>query len=176
MRLSTPWRSERLELRTLDQAAADGDYARWLADDQVLRFLDVRYAPPDRAALRSFIQSCNDSADSLLLGLFRRADGRHIGNVKIGVSALHRRGDLGIIIGASDVWGQGYAAEAIAAATDLARDYLGLVKLTAGCVDGNEASRRAFLRAGWDEEGRQRHHWRDGEAWRDVILLGKVLA
>ena len=88
---------------------ANGPYAAWMADEDVTRYLEVRFAPPDAAALELFIKRMNDSTDNLLLGLFLSADpGRHIGNIKLGsIDSRHAIAAIGVLIGAKDYSGQG---------------------------------------------------------------------
>jgi RimJ/RimL family protein N-acetyltransferase len=49
-----------------------------------------------------------------------------------------------------------------------------LHKLTAGCYDVNEGSRRAFLKAGWIEEGRLREQYECEGKRVDRILLAYI--
>jgi RimJ/RimL family protein N-acetyltransferase len=109
-----------------------------------------------------------------MFGMFRRNDGRHIGNIKIGpLETRHGRGDIGLLIGDRGSWGKGYAREAIAAMADYALGPLGLHKVTAGCYAGNEGSRRAFLAAGFVQEGTRRAQLWDGERWDDEYLFAR---
>ena len=100
----------------------------------------------------------NGSDDNLLLGLFPRAEPqRHIGNIKLGpIDQRHKSAPIGIAIGARDCWGKGFASQAVAALSDHAFAVLGLERVEAGFYADNEASQRAFKRAGFVEEGRRR--------------------
>src|SRR5262249_14356527 len=137
---------------------ARGGYAAWMRDPEVTRYLEVRFDPPDAARLETFIATMNASADNLLLGLFpRSAPQRHIGNIKLGpIDRRHKVAALGIAIGERDFWGRGLATQAVAAVSDHALAALGLERVEAGFYADNVASQRAYLRAGFVEEGRQR--------------------
>lgn len=168
--LETP----QLWLRTLDESAATGPYLGWMQDPEILQYLEARFSQHTPESLTSFIQSMNQNPDALLLGMFLKDDGRHVGNIKLGpVSREHLRGDIGLLIGDKTVWGRGLATEAIAALTRYAFGSLHLNRLYAGCYGGNEGSVRAFVKAGWLVEGRLPRYWRleDGQ-WVDHILLG----
>lgn len=175
MILDAPIATDRLVLRPLTAADADGPYAAWMEDAEILRWLDVRFGPRDRAALTEFIETANAAPNVLLLAIVTRDDDRHIGNIKLTVTERHRRADIGIIIGEKSHWGRGFAREAIEAIVEQARA-LGVERLFAGCVGPNLGSVGAFLKAGFEREGVQRAHWFDGETRHDVIMLGKVLA
>jgi RimJ/RimL family protein N-acetyltransferase len=144
-------------------------------DPEVTRFLESRFRAFTQDDLKSFIRSCNDDDDVLLLGIFVRDGQRHIGNLKIGpFDRHHQLGDMGIAIGDATVWGKGYAREAIAAATDFAFKFVGLHKVTAGIYASNKGSHRAFLAAGFAEEGRRRDHYRFDGRWEDALLMGRL--
>ncbi|MCK6442381.1 GNAT family N-acetyltransferase [Elstera cyanobacteriorum] len=168
--LETP----QLWLRSLDDQAATGPYLTWMQDPDILRFLEARFSQHTPDSLTGFIKSMNQNPDALLLGMFLKDDGRHVGNIKLGpVSREHLRGDIGLLIGDKSVWGRGLATEAITALTRYGFDSLNLNRLYAGCYGGNEGSVRAFVKAGWQVEGRLPRYWRleDGH-WADHILLG----
>lgn len=129
-----------------------------MRDPVITRYLEVRFAPPDEAALEAYIAGMNTSTSNLLLGLFPKSEpNRHIGNIKLGpIDARHRTAAIGIAIGATEFWGRGLAAQAVDSVAAYAFAALGLDRLEAGFYAPNEASQRAFRRAGFTEEGRCR--------------------
>jgi RimJ/RimL family protein N-acetyltransferase len=167
--------TERLLLRELDVADVSADYVRWLNDPQVSRYLETRQARQDERSVTDFVERVRSRDDEFLFGIFLKGSGRHIGNIKVGpIRAHHRLADVSLFIGARDCWGHGYAAEAIAAVSRYAFNELGVQKLSATMYAPNVASMRAFLRAGFREEGRRRDHFDlDGERC-DMIELGLV--
>lgn len=172
MRLRTPLRTRRLVLRTLTSADAIERYLAWMHDAETMRYPEARLAEHSLESLRRYIDTCNAGSDQLLLGIFT-PDGGHIGNIKLGpIDPHHRRAAVGLLIGERDEWGKGYASEAIAAVTTHAFETLGLEKLFAGCYASNVGSVRAFLKAGWTEEGRGKADWRLDDGREDNIALG----
>ncbi|WP_114394047.1 GNAT family N-acetyltransferase [Oleisolibacter albus] len=172
MRLHTPLATPRLLLRTLTAADVGPRYLGWLRDAEVTRFLEVRHGDRSAAATLAFVEEANASPDTLLLGMVLREGGLHVGNIKLGpIDPYHRRADLGLMLGERACWGQGLAAEAIAALTGYAFEMLGLNKVTASCYGNNEGSRRAFLKAGFHEAARRPRHWLCEGDWQDDILL-----
>ncbi len=156
-------------------ADAYGPYAGWMGDDEVIRFLEVRFRPRDADALAAYITRMNDSADNLFLGLFLKSDGRHVGNIKLGpIHPIHKRADIGTVIGERSQWGHGLAAEAIAAVTRHAFERLGLHRVAAGCYASNVGSLSAYRKAGFSLEGTLVGHWLTDGGWEDEILLGRV--
>lgn len=175
MLLAGPLRGARLTLRTLAATDAGGPYLGWMSNPTVLRYLEARHVPHDRATLQAFIEMSNADPSTLLLGITITADGRHIGNIKLGpIDAHHRRGDIGILIGDTAVWGRGYAAEAIGLLAAHAFSALRLHKLTAGFYASNTASVRAFEKAGFHVEARLREHWHRDGAREDGVLMARL--
>ena len=88
-----------------------------------------------------------------MLGIFRKEEGIHIGNVKLGpIVSEHARSPIGYIIGDRSSWGTGYASEAIHAVARHALDTMSLEKITAGCYETNVGSSKALLKAGFKHE------------------------
>lgn len=172
MHLSAPIETQRLRLRTLTAADVTDRYLSWLDDPEVTRHLELRFHRHTPEDVRAFVEQMNACPDTLLLGIFTKDGDTHIGNIKLGpVDRHHERAEVGIMIGDRGTWGRGYASEAIRALTDYAFDGLGLHKVSCGLYAANEGSRRAFLKAGWFEEGRRRDHWScDGRRQDDVQM------
>jgi [ribosomal protein S5]-alanine N-acetyltransferase len=167
--------SARLVLRTMEEADAKPHYAQWMNDSDIVRYTESRYTTHSIDGIRDYIGAMQRDPDSLLLAMETEMDRRHIGNIKIGpVDWYHQCGDIGLLIGEADCWGQGYASEAIAALADYAFAVLGLEKLTAGVYEPNTGCIRAFERAGFVREGVRLSQYRFDNGRVDVVLLGRT--
>jgi [ribosomal protein S5]-alanine N-acetyltransferase len=62
-----------------------------------------------------------------------------------------RSGEIGYLIGNYQVWGKGYATEAITALSEFAFSRLGLTKLTAGAYSANHGSIRVLEKCGFQK-------------------------
>lgn len=145
--------SEPVALRDLTQDDVTDRYVGWLNDPEVNGALESRFTEQTIDTVRAFVAAHAGRNDVLLLAVVE-ADGRHVGNVKVGpLSPHHGTADLGLLIGERAVWGRGYATSAIRQATELAFERLGARKLTASCYSANVGSATAFRRAGWSDEG-----------------------
>jgi ribosomal-protein-alanine N-acetyltransferase len=176
MKIKKPLVGDRLILRSLVNQDVNERYLSWLSDFEVIRHLEIRFSSPGNIEdLGNFINLVNNSADTLMLGMFLRLDGRHIGNIKLGpINSYHANGDIGLLIGERSEWGKGYASDAIKLLSDFAFAELGLIKLTAGCYSSNDGSRRAFLKSGFLEEGRRVAQYIVDDHREDAVLLGKL--
>ncbi len=171
--MSAPVDSHRLRLRRLAAADCNQRYLGWLQDPQVNRYLETRFTAQTLAGIVAYVERVNASADENLFGIFLKAGRRHIGNLKVGpLRAHHALADISLFIGERDCWGQGYATEAIVAASRHAFAALGVRKLNAGIYAPNAGSTRAFLKAGYCEESRRPGHYLlDGKPC-DILELG----
>jgi len=164
-------RGPRLTLRPLTLGDATDRYASWMNDPVINRYLESRFAEHTIEDLRRFINAMMISDRDFLFGMFAGA-GDHIGNIKLGsIDWYHRYGDVGLLIGEPDYWGKGLATEAISLVTEFGFRRLELHKITAGCYSNNMGSAKAFLKAGWTQEGVRRSHYQCGDSFVDAVML-----
>jgi [ribosomal protein S5]-alanine N-acetyltransferase len=170
------WRNEIVELFPLTPDEVSDDYIGWLADPDVNRFLESRFAIQSHAAVAAYVAQLLNSENDLFLGIRDRKSGRHVGNLRLGpIDPNHRRAEIGIVIGDRRAWGRGIASAALTVLQGIAREELGLWKLAASCYAANEGSRRAFEKAGFGTEAvRPSDLLLDGEP-HDLVLMGLLL-
>lgn len=166
-----------IELRILTPGCDLDAYTQWLHDPQIVRHLEVRFDLPDLPTLRNYVQAVWDSRTDWLWGIFLTGGGSHIGNIKLGsYNSHHQSADIGLLIGDRSQWGKGYASTAIQAVTNFAFTHTSIAKLTAGMYATNEGSHRAFLRAGFSDEGRRLSQYVDNTSRVDGLLVGMTRA
>ena len=171
------WTTPTIEFFLLEPSDVEATYVSWLNDPLVGRYLESRFATHTLDSTRHFVQTCRQSDRALFLGIRSRLlDLRHVGNIKIEpIDRRHGLGEVGILIGDRAAWGKGLASDSIRALAMIAREELSLRKLTAGCYASNIGSQKAFLRAGFEVEGRRPGHFLlDGKP-EDLVLMAKVL-
>lgn len=160
-------------LRDLTADDVSDRYCEWLNDPEVNRYLETRFEPQTRERVLDYVQAQAHAPDSILLGIMRKADGRHLGNLRIGeINRHHDTATIALVIGEKSAWGQGVGTEAIRLASTYAMQSLRLRKLTARCYATNVGSIHAFERAGWTREGHQRAQFISEGAVIDGVWLG----
>lgn len=161
-------------LRRLEETDVSDDYLEWMRDPQVTQYLESRDQTHTLDSLGAFVRAMNASPRDHMFGIFLKANGEHIGNIKIGsIREPHRSADLGLIIGRRSAWGKGYGTEAIVLATRYALEQLRLNKLWAGMYAENLGAYHAFMKAGYCEVGRFRRHVLFNGRFIDSILVEK---
>ena len=119
------------------------------------------------------ITNKNQSIDERLFGIFIKEQNKHIGNIKLGpVRNPHKLAEISLFIGDTSEWGKGYATEAISIVTDYAFNELHMNKLIASMYAEIQASTRAFISAGWEEEARLKEHYLHDGKTMDLIIVG----
>jgi RimJ/RimL family protein N-acetyltransferase len=170
-----PLAGPRLSLREVRETDVNDDYHRWMNDPEVTRHLESRFFPLAQESLRDYVRKMRGDRDNLFLAIVLHEGERHIGNIKLGpINWIHRTGDIGLLLGEKSCWGKGYATEAIRCITTHAFDVLNLHKLTASCYHTNLGSARAFLKAGFVQEGVRRSQFYSDGVYVDQVLLGLV--
>ena len=163
-----------VDLRPVSEADVTPAYVAWLNDPEVNQYLETRFASHSLDDVSRYVREQRAAAAAVFLAIIRRADGRHVGNLRIGaIDRHHASATVALIIGDKNAWGQGIGTDAIAAATAYAFGALQLDKLTARCYATNRGSIRAFEKAGWRVEGVQRRQFTDSGGTRvDGVWLG----
>ncbi|MBL0059167.1 MAG: GNAT family N-acetyltransferase [Elusimicrobia bacterium] len=149
----------RVTLGLISLRADLSHYADWVNDRETTQFMAVGRFPVTLGELRAYVRQYAVDKTGLLLGIFLNKSKRHIGNITLNdIQWKDRRAEVGVLIGEKPFRGKGYGREAIELIVEHAFGWLNLHKLSCGMVEGNEASRRAFMRIGFKEEGFLRRH------------------
>ena len=141
----------RFHLRELAEADVTERYLGWLLEtaDQI----SVTAARPARelSDLREYVRARAQRDDVLFLGIFDRAAGTHIGNIKFEpIDVARRFAVMGILIGEAAYRGQGVAAEVLAATAAWLRDHRQIATILLGVSVRNPAAIRAYQKVGFE--------------------------
>ena len=164
---------ERLYLRPLLEADAQGPYLAWFNDEEVCRGNSHRVFPFTPGAAQDYIAHAGKTRDALILAIILHEDDRHIGNISLqGINWVSRSAEFAIVIGDKTAWGKGYAREAARLLLDHGFRALNLHRVGCGTYEGNAAMARLALSLGMKKEGRRRQAaFKDGR-YVDVIEYG----
>jgi len=164
---------ERLILRPLVEADADGPYPVWFNDEEVCRGNSHHVFPYSREDALAYIRGAARSRDALVLTIVVRNEPQPIGNIALQqIHPVYRSAELAIVVGDRAAWGKGYATEASRLIVDHGFRALNLHRIGCGTFEDNEAIRRLALRLGMTEEGRRRQAAFKGGRYVDLIEYG----
>ena len=156
-------RTERLLLRRARMSDLDAIHSA-LSDPEAMRFwssLPHQTRKESETWLRSMVDADLAISDDFIV----EHDGRVIG--KLGCWRLPEVGFLLV----RNVWGQGFASEALRAYLDRRRAIGEPREITADVDPRNAASLRLLLRHGFVETGHATQTWHVGDEWCDSVYL-----
>jgi len=140
----------------------------WFEDLEVTRFLKRR-DPPSIEGEKEWLEKIARDPDVVQWVI-------EFGSAPVGTTGIVRIdwkngfGTTGTVIGDRSAWGKGIAREMMQLRMAYAFTVLPLRKLKSGYIEGNVASAKAQLAAGYREVGRwKKDRFVDGE-WRDHVL------
>lgn len=164
---------ERLFLRPLVEADADGPYVAWFNDAEVCRGNSHHVFPYTREQALSYIRQSVQSREMLVLAMVLKSDQRHIGNIALqGIHTLNRSAEFAIVIGDKAAWGQGYGYEAAALLFQHAFQTLNLRRIACGTFADNAGMIKLAAALGMKQEGvRRQAAFKEGQ-YQDVIEYG----
>jgi len=151
---------DRLRLRPL----ASTDLRRcvkWFSDPQIIRFLG-RNSPVTLAEEERWFRDYERRTDEQIFAI--EAEGAHIGNIGLHkIDRVHRKGEVGIVIGEPTFWSKGYGTEAMRTALRYAFGPLSLNKVSLDVLEYNTRAIRTYERLGFHREGVHREDiYKDG--------------
>ena len=137
-------------LRPITCADLHQDYVDGLNDPEVNRYLEVRRKWQTSETVASFVNSNNQSFDSVLFGIFDHDNSSHIGTVRLhNIDQTLGHCFIGICIFNKSFWGCGIGSNVIQRVTCWAFMALDLYRIEAHSYLENIGSIRTFEKAGY---------------------------
>ncbi|RJP27599.1 MAG: N-acetyltransferase [Candidatus Omnitrophota bacterium] len=168
-------KGEKIFLREVDFTDVNEQYLRWMNDREINQYLESRFFPQSLEKLEAFVRSMKESKQHVFLAIIDNLANEHIGNIKLGpIDWIHRRAEIGFLIGNKSYWGKGYATEAIRLVVQYAFDTLNVHKVTAGCYSTNVGSVKAMEKVGFMQEGVLKEHCFCNGRYVDIIRFGII--
>ena len=166
---------EDIYLRKLTAQDVTESYVGWMNSEEVTRYLESGFFPQSIKELQEYAEEQSKKQDVVFLSIVKTDTDEHIGNIKLGaVDWIHRRAEIGLIIGQQKVWGHGYGTEAVKLLTAYGLNRLNLRKITAHCYEPNDGSKRVFEKAGYESEALLKEHVFCNGEYVDVCVYSCV--
>jgi ribosomal-protein-alanine N-acetyltransferase len=164
---------ERIYLRLLNETDITEDYVGWLNDSQVVRYLETGRFPSTPETIQKYIERFTESSTDIIFAIVNKENEKHIGNVSLNdINWIHRTANTGLLIGRKEYWGKRYAFEAWNLVLEYAFERLGLRKVTAGVIKGNDASVATLKKLGFKLEGTSRQQYFVEGSYNDAFRFG----
>jgi RimJ/RimL family protein N-acetyltransferase len=140
---------------------------KWFSDPQVIQFLG-RNSPTTLAEEERWYRDYSRRSDEQIFAI--EVNGKHVGNLGLHkVDRIHRKADLGIVIGETEYWSQGYGTDALRTALRYGFEQLRLSKVSLDVLEYNSRALRSYEKCGFVREGIHRE-----EVYKDGRFLNVV--
>jgi RimJ/RimL family protein N-acetyltransferase len=140
----------RFSLRPLTVADASDRYLSWLRDRDAVKYIVASASTRGLDDLRAFIAARAGRDDVLLLGIFDRESGTHVGNIKYEpVDSVAGYAVMGILIGEPTYRGRGVTGEVLRATAEWLRTHRQIRQVVLGVDTDNHAAIRAYEKVGF---------------------------
>jgi RimJ/RimL family protein N-acetyltransferase len=160
-------------------AETDADtIAGWSRDPEYLHLLNSNVPRPSSARavnadMAEMLGAEKPNEREFLFVIRKLAADQLIGFIDLEINQWAQRDAwIAIGIGPRALWGQGYGSDAMRVLMRYAFTELNLARLTLNLFAYNERAQRAYLKAGFQVEGRQRDRLRRGSRRYDMIFMG----
>lgn len=143
---------------------------KWFNDPQVTHFLG-RSSAVTLAEEERWFREYERKPDEQVFAI--DVEGEHVGNLGLHrVDRVHRKADLGIVIGEPTMWSRGMGTEAIRLGLRYAFGALGLNKVSLDVLEYNQRAIRTYEKCGFRREGVHREDiYKDGRFF-NVLRMG----
>jgi RimJ/RimL family protein N-acetyltransferase len=167
-------KGKRIFLRKITIADVSDNYLKWMNDYEIVKYTESRHIVHTKESLLDFVSTINNERN-YCFAIIDIQTGTHIGNIKIGnIHPVYKYGEIGLIVGNKEYWGQGIATEAILLCVDFAFKELELHRLRAGMYELNIASKKSFEKAGFQQEGCEIKKCLFEGRWINSYIYGKI--
>ena len=165
--------TERLILRPLVEADADGSYPGWFNDEATCAGNSHHVYPYTESQALDYIRSLSGDRSCVVLAMETKADKVHVGNVSLQqIHPVHRSAELAIIMGEPSARGKGLGEEACRALISHGFKALNLRRIQCGTLATNHGMVALALKLGFVQEGvRTQAAFKSG-AYVDVVEFG----
>ncbi len=106
-----PLSGEKTRIRLFEASDLTERYIRWLNDPEVVRYSNQRFQQHGLASCEEYLARMKASSN-LFLVIESIVDKQAIGTLTVHVSEHHGTADIGILIGDTSFWGQGFGQDA----------------------------------------------------------------
>lgn len=150
--------TKRLTLDKFSEKYLTQSYVDWLNNQAVVRFSELRHRKHSLEECHAYLKSF-ENTPHLYWAILVKEKQVHIGNITAHIDRYNSVADIGILIGNTTAWGQGYGLEAWQAVCEYLFKVVKIRKITAGTLSSNISMLKIMQKAGMKEDGRRHMHY-----------------
>ena len=166
---------EEIYLRELRKLDLEGSWFKWFNDKKITQYQDKRTFPNTIEKQSDYYEYISTSKTDIVFAIIEKSNDKHIGNIGIhNIDYIHRRCEIGIIIGEIDYQGKGIAKLCINQVKNYIFDTLNLRRITVFIMHENIASIKSFESCGFAKEGTMKEYFFKNGDYLDNNIFGLI--
>lgn len=163
----------RIYLRRLDLDDVQGNYSRWLNDNEVCKFNSHHRFPQSILMLQNYVNNVSNSDNQIVLSIICKESNQHIGNISLqNINYIDKNAEVAFLLGEKKYWGKGYSKEAAIAIINHAFNHLNLQRIYCGTNVRNISMQKLAESLGFKQEGMRREAIYKSGKYDDVLEYG----
>jgi len=168
--MSTP---PKVQLRAFEPEDLD-IVIRWVNNEAVtLNLSDLLLYPVSRADEMKWLESVSMANPNEKTFAIETSDGRLIGSAGLrGINWVERKAELGIMIGETDCWGQGYGTASVLEILRIAFEKMNLNRIFLRVYQNNSRAIRVYEKCGFRKEGVLREDHYSRGTYHNTLIMG----
>tara|TARA_Y100001968_G_C19154134_1_gene617573 strand:- start:190 stop:738 length:549 start_codon:yes stop_codon:yes gene_type:complete len=167
-----PIHTERLVLTRFKSSDITEEYIKALNDNSIVGKTEARHKEWNKENIQEFICSNKLDPSCLLIGVFRKKDMIHLGNIRLlNINYIHKRAEISMLFYRKELWNNGYATESMQQVINFAFTKMGIQRICADYYSVNIASSTVFKKLGFKKEGLFKNHFSYEDRFVDSVRV-----
>lgn len=166
------FQGEQVRLRAVEATDID-DVMKWMNNEDVTKYLSQVGQVTSRESEQSYLSQVshgNDQTNKVFT--IETLRGEYLGQASMAdIDYVNRHAELSLVIGRTDLHGQGYGSDSLRVLLRIAFSVLNLRKVYLRVISGNQGAIRVYQKCGFREAVRFHHHCFIHGQWHDDILM-----
>lgn len=145
---------DEIYLRELRKSDLEGNWFTWFNNKNITKYQDKGTFPNSVEKQSQYYEYLLQSTKDVVFAIIEKKTEKHIGNIGVHqIDYIHRRCEVGIVIGENEFQGRGYAFICINAIKEYIFNTLNLRRITVFIMSENISSIKSFEKCGFSKEG-----------------------
>lgn len=146
--------TERLMLTPFTEKELTSLYISWLNNPKVVKYSELRHTQHTMESCKKYYESFKNTPHQFWAIKIKKNES-HIGNITVHTDVNNKVADIGILIGETTIWGQGYGLESWKAMCTELKKKDAIRKITAGTLSINFGMIKIMQHSGMIEDGKR---------------------
>jgi len=166
-------RGDTIYLRSLLASDVEGNYIKWLNDQEVVQFNSHGRFPITKEKLLEYVRLVTHSNEILVFAIIDIKTDKHIGNISLqSINWIDRNAEIAFILGEKDFWSKGIMYEAGTILLKHAFIVLNLHRVYCGTSSENIGMQKLAIKLNMKLEGVRKESVYKNGSYFDIIEYG----